>query len=96
MLLGLSTPVALAVLVYFVYAMIVFREREPAAVLDGPPIRGHAGVQMWWLVTTTAIVLFLAGYGIGPAARRRLRRRPGAEPDRQARPARSSRRSRSR
>jgi cytochrome c oxidase subunit 2 len=62
-LLGVSTPVALAVLVYFIYAMIAFREREPQTVLDGPPLRGHARIQMWWLITTTAIVLFLAGYG---------------------------------
>jgi cytochrome c oxidase subunit 2 len=62
-LLGISTPVALAVLVYFIYALIAFREREPQAVLDGPPIRGHSRIQMWWLVATTAIVLFLAGYG---------------------------------
>jgi cytochrome c oxidase subunit 2 len=62
-LLGLSTPVALAVLVYFGYAIIVFRERDESAVLDGPPIRGNSSVQLWWLVTTTVIVLFLAGYG---------------------------------
>jgi cytochrome c oxidase subunit 2 len=62
-LLGVSTPVALAVLVFFIYALIAFREREPRAVLDGPPVRGDARVQMWWLITTTAIVLFLAGYG---------------------------------
>ncbi len=62
-LLGISTPVALAVLVYFIYALIAFREREPEAVLDGPPIRGHSRIQMWWLVSTTAIVLALAGYG---------------------------------
>lgn len=62
-LLGLSTPVALAVFVFFVYSLIVFRERDTAAVLDGPPVRGHAGVQLWWIVTTTTIVLFLAGYG---------------------------------
>ena len=62
-LLGVSTPLAMAVLVYFIYAMIVFREREPGAVLDGPPIRGHAAVQGWWLAVTTAVVLFLAGYG---------------------------------
>ena len=62
-LFGLSTPVALAVLVYFIYALIVFREREPEALLDGPPVRGHAQIQTWWLVTTTALVLFLAGYG---------------------------------
>jgi cytochrome c oxidase subunit 2 len=62
-LFGLSTPVALAVLVYFAYALIVFREREPAAALDGPPVRGDARIQMWWLVVTTVLVLFLAGYG---------------------------------
>jgi cytochrome c oxidase subunit II len=62
-LLGLSTPVALAVLVFFIYALVAFREREPRAVLDGPPIRGDARVQLWWLIATTAIVLFLAGYG---------------------------------
>ncbi len=62
-LLGVSTPVALAVLVYFIYAIIAFRERAPAAVVDGPPIRGNAKVQGWWLAVTTGIVLFLAGYG---------------------------------
>ena len=62
-LLGLSTPVALAVLVYFGYALVAFRERSSEAVLDGPPIRGHAGVQLWWIVVTTVLVLFLAGYG---------------------------------
>jgi cytochrome c oxidase subunit 2 len=62
-LLGLSTPIALAVLVYFGYALVAFRERDSEAVLDGPPVRGNASVQFWWLVTTTVIVLFLAGYG---------------------------------
>jgi cytochrome c oxidase subunit 2 len=62
-LLGLSTPVALAIFVFFIYSLIVFRERDTAAVVDGPPVRGHAGVQLWWIVTTTTIVLFLAAYG---------------------------------
>ena len=62
-LLGLSTPVALAVVVFFLYSLVAFRERDTAAVVDGPPVRGHAGVQLWWIVTTTTIVLFLAGYG---------------------------------
>jgi cytochrome c oxidase subunit 2 len=51
------------VLVYFVYALVVWRERDPSVVRDGPAVRGNARVQMWWLVTTTVIVLFLAGYG---------------------------------
>jgi cytochrome c oxidase subunit 2 len=62
-LFGLSTPIALAVIVWFLYAVIVFREREPEVVLDGPPLRGDARIQMWWVVVTTTIVLFLAGYG---------------------------------
>src|SRR4029077_11087904 len=32
-LLGISTPVAMAVLVYFIYALIAFRERDTGAVL---------------------------------------------------------------
>lgn len=62
-LLGVSTPLTMLVLVFFTYALIAFREREPAAMLDGPPVRGHAQIQTWWLVGTTTIVLFLAGYG---------------------------------
>jgi cytochrome c oxidase subunit II len=62
-LLGVSTPIAMAVLVYFIYALIAFRERDTSAVLDGPAIRGDARIQTWWLVITTGIVLFLAGYG---------------------------------
>jgi len=62
-LFGISTPIAMAVLVYFIYALIVFRGRDETAVLDGPPIRGDATIQTWWLVVTTGIVLFLAGYG---------------------------------
>jgi cytochrome c oxidase subunit II len=62
-LIGISTPIALAVIVYFVYALIAFREREPSVVRDGPGIRGHARVQSWWIGVTTIIVLFLAAYG---------------------------------
>jgi len=62
-LFGLSTPIALAVLVFFLYALVSFRERDPAAVLEGPAVRGHSGVQIWWIAVTGAIVLFLAGYG---------------------------------
>jgi cytochrome c oxidase subunit 2 len=63
-LLGISTPIAMGVLVFFIYAIIAFRERDLAGpVLDGPPIQGDATVQTVWLVVTTIIVLFLAGYG---------------------------------
>jgi cytochrome c oxidase subunit II len=62
-LLGISTPVAMGVLVFFIYALVAFRERDTSAVLDGPAIRGDAKIQTWWLVATTGVVLFLAGYG---------------------------------
>jgi cytochrome c oxidase subunit 2 len=62
-LLALATPVALGVLVYMGYAMWAFRERDPEVVADGAPIRGDSSVQFWWLVVTTTLVLFLAGYG---------------------------------
>ena len=61
-LFGLSTPIALAVLIFFGYSFVVFRERDPAAVLDGPAVRGHAGAQLWWMIVTITIVLFLATY----------------------------------
>ncbi len=62
-LLACATPVALAVLVYLGYALWAFRERSPEVVTDGPPIRGDASIQFWWLIVTTVLVLFLAGYG---------------------------------
>jgi cytochrome c oxidase subunit II len=64
-LMAVSVPVAAAVLVYLAYAIVVFRERDtdPEVVLDGPAIRGNSSVQLWWLVISTVLVLFLAGYG---------------------------------
>jgi cytochrome c oxidase subunit II len=62
-LLAAATPVALGVLIYMAYAIWAFRERTPEVVVDGPPIRGNASVQFWWLIVTTTLVLFLAGYG---------------------------------
>ena len=63
-LLGLSTPIALVVLVYLGYALWAFRERDlTGPVRDGVPIRGHAAIQTWWLVISTVLVLFLAGFG---------------------------------
>ena len=63
-LLGLSTPVALAVArVLHLRADRVPRARHRGGRSTGRPMRGHAGVQLWWIVTTTTIVLFLAGYG---------------------------------
>ncbi len=62
-LLGVSTPIAMAVVVFFIYAIIAFRERDPSASLEGPRVLGDARIQMWWLVVTSVIVVFLAVFG---------------------------------
>ena len=62
-LLATSTPLALVVLVVFIYSLIAFRERQPEVYVDGPPVRGHSGIQTTWLAVTTITVLFLAAYG---------------------------------
>src|SRR5581483_4647926 len=59
---AISTPVCVLVLLFVGYALVAFRSRS-TAVADGPPIRGDAGVQIVWVVTTTTIVLGLAGFG---------------------------------
>jgi cytochrome c oxidase subunit 2 len=62
-LFGVATPITMAVIVFFVYSLIAFRERSPKVVTEGPALRGHAGIQLWWIVVTTGVVLFLAAYG---------------------------------
>jgi cytochrome c oxidase subunit 2 len=59
---SLLTPILLFVLVFFVYAVVVFRQAG-TAVEDGPPIRGHGGVQLVWLIVTAVIVVALAIWG---------------------------------
>lgn len=56
------TPVLLLVVIYLLYAIIVFRQ-EPGGVLEGPAIRGNPRIQTAWIVITSAMVLGLAGYG---------------------------------
>jgi cytochrome c oxidase subunit II len=58
----LSAPVVVLVLVYFIYALIVWRHREGDED-DGPPIHGNARIQTIWIVGTTVVVLALAVYG---------------------------------
>ncbi len=61
-LLAMATPVLLLVVSYLLYAIIAFR--QPAGgVLEGPAVRGHAGLQTAWIVITSALVLSLAAYG---------------------------------
>jgi cytochrome c oxidase subunit 2 len=61
-LLGIVTPITVAIGVYFTYTMLVFRRRgEPAE--EGVAIRDNHAVHIPWLVGTTVIVLFLAAFG---------------------------------
>jgi cytochrome c oxidase subunit 2 len=59
-----ALPVVVAVLLYMVYAMIVWR--APAGengTVDGPPIRGHLPFQIGFIAGTTVIVLSMFVYG---------------------------------
>ena len=61
-MLGVVTPVCVLILLFLVYAVAAFRARG-LEVVDGPPVRGDSGIQIAWVVVTTATVLFLAGFG---------------------------------
>jgi cytochrome c oxidase subunit II len=61
-LLGMATPVLLLVVIYLVYAVIVFRQPK-GAVLEGPALRGDQRLQTAWIVITSLLVLSLAAYG---------------------------------
>jgi cytochrome c oxidase subunit 2 len=63
-LLGLVTPIAALLVVFFAYTLFVFRHREGDPEDDeGPALRGHTGIQNTWLAVTTVVILFLASYG---------------------------------
>ena len=65
-----GAPVFIAVVLYFIYAIVVFRAK-PGDDSDGEPIYGNVKVQATWIIGTSAIVLFLAVFGtielVGPA-----------------------------
>ena len=65
-----AAPVIIAVLLYFIYAIVVWRAR-PDDDSDGEPIYGNTKVQATWIIGTSAIVLWLAVFGtielVGPA-----------------------------
>jgi cytochrome c oxidase subunit II len=58
----MAAPVMLFVLVFFGYALIVWRQREGDEE-DGPPLHGHARIQVIWIAATSAIVLSLFVFG---------------------------------
>jgi cytochrome c oxidase subunit 2 len=59
-----AIPVVLAVWIYLLYAIITWRASrvgpEPVA---GPEARGHLGVQVGWILSSTVLVTFLFGFG---------------------------------
>jgi len=57
-----GAPVVIFVLLYFTYALVVWRAR-PGDDSDGAPIHGHVKVQLAWIIGTSAIVLWLFGFG---------------------------------
>ena len=57
-----AAPVVIFVLLYFVYALVVWRAR-PGDDSDGEPIYGNTKVQATWIVGTTVIVLWLFVFG---------------------------------
>jgi cytochrome c oxidase subunit 2 len=61
-LMGIATPIAAALIVYFAYVLIVFRQRGPEPE-EGVAIHGDHRVQVAWLSVTSVIALFLASFG---------------------------------
>jgi cytochrome c oxidase subunit 2 len=65
-----AAPVIIGVLLYFCYAIVVWRAR-PGDESDGPAIYGNTKVQATWIIGTTMIVLWLFVFGtvelVGPA-----------------------------
>jgi cytochrome c oxidase subunit II len=57
-----GAPVVIFVVLYFIYAIVVWRAR-PGDDSDGAPIYGNIKVQTSWIVGTTMIVLWLFVFG---------------------------------
>jgi cytochrome c oxidase subunit 2 len=55
------TPIVCLIVVFFGYALLTFRAGDERA--DGPPLREHRTIQLVWVVATSVVVLFLAGFG---------------------------------
>ncbi len=62
-LLIVMTPFTVFILVYVLYAVIVFRADASDPTREGAHIRGHMPSQIAWLTVTTITVLFLAIFG---------------------------------
>lgn len=60
---AVALPVMAAVLTYFGYAIVVFRQRKDEPLTDGPPIRGDLKIQTLWITITTLVVTFMFVFG---------------------------------
>lgn len=60
---AIVTPIILALLIYFAYALHSFKHRDQGNAPDGPPIRGNTSVIVLWIGVTFTIVIFLATWG---------------------------------
>jgi cytochrome c oxidase subunit 2 len=63
-LLAIALPVLLGVWIFMIYAIVMWRaSRGGPDPVGGPAARGNTSIQVGWILTTTVIVLFLAGFG---------------------------------
>jgi len=60
---ALITPVLCLLAVFFGYGLVKFHAKRSEAIVDGPPLRNDARVQVLWVAITSTMVLFLAGFG---------------------------------
>jgi cytochrome c oxidase subunit 2 len=59
-----AIPVVLAVWIYLLYAIVTWRAaRGGPEPVNGPEARGHVGLQVGWIVSSTVLVMFLFGFG---------------------------------
>jgi cytochrome c oxidase subunit 2 len=58
----MAAPVVIFVLVYFGYALVVWRQKDGDDT-DGPAIHGNTRIQATWITVTSAIVLALFVFG---------------------------------
>ncbi len=60
----IALPVLLAVWIYMIYAIVMWRaSRGGPEPVGGAAASGHYGIQLGWILVTTVIVLFLFGFG---------------------------------
>jgi heme/copper-type cytochrome/quinol oxidase subunit 2 len=62
-LLVIALPVLLGVWIYMIYAIVMWRASRGGPEPVGGRRRAATSIQVGWILTTTVIVLFLAGFG---------------------------------